>query len=333
MSLLYGDITELFQNLPLCPSNRLKELHLAQNNLTGMLPNSMGQLTALVTLDLHGNNISGPLLTFIGHFTALRTLDLYGNHLDGVITEEHFNSAKSLQFIDMSYNSLNIKISEEWRPPFRLSTGIFARCQIGPLFPSWLQWQVDIVYLDISSTGIADTLPQWFSNTFSNLKKLDISNNQLSGSLPRNMDIMSLAYLDLNSNQLTGQIPALPKNLTYLHVSVNSFSGHLPTKLPNLGVFSVFSNRITGRIPRCICEWEELQLIDLANNLFEGEFPQCFGNRESLIAMNLHNNRFSGNFPSFMQNCTRLEILDLGRNNFYGRLPIWIGNLKSLRGC
>jgi Leucine-rich repeat (LRR) protein len=152
VSLLYGDITELFENLPLCPSNKLKELHLAGNNLTGKLPSWMGQLTALVTLDLHGNNISGPLPAFIGQLTTLKTLDLYGNHMDGVITEEHFNSAKSLQYIDMSYNSLNIKISAEWKPPFRLSRGMFTCCQIGPLFPSWLQWQVDIVYLDISST-------------------------------------------------------------------------------------------------------------------------------------------------------------------------------------
>jgi Leucine-rich repeat (LRR) protein len=330
-SLLYGDITELFENLPLCPSNKLKELHLAGNNLTGKLPSWMGQLTALVTLDLHGNNISGPLPAFIGQLTTLKTLDLYGNHMDGVITEEHFNSAKSLQYIDMSYNSLNIKISAEWKPPFRLSRGMFTCCQIGPLFPSWLQWQVDIVYLDISSTGIADTLPQWFSNTFSNLRELDLSNNQLSGSLPRNMDIMSLHYLDLSFNRLTGQIPPLPKNLTYLNISMNSFSGHLPTKLPNLYVFSVFSNRIIGHIPRCICEWEELQLLDLSNNYFEGEFPVCFANREFLTVINLHNNRFSGNFPSFVQNCTGLEILDLARNNFNGRLPIWIGNLKSLR--
>ncbi|KAF8665214.1 hypothetical protein HU200_054110 [Digitaria exilis] len=304
----YGDVTELFDKLPVCSSNKLKELHLGSNNLTGVFPNWMGQLTALVILDLRGNNISVPLPAFIGQLAALRTLDLSHNHLDGVITAEHFFNAKSLQYIDLSHNFLKIEISKEWQPPFRLSTAMFASCQLGPLFPAWLQWQVDIVYLDLSRTGIAGTLPQWFANTFSNAIDLDLSNNQINGVLPRNMDSMSLSYLHLGSNQLTSQIPPLPRNLTYLNMSMNSLSGPLPTDFgfPYLQVLSLFSNQITGYIPRSICKYR-------------------------ISVLELSNNNFSGKFPSFVQNCTALQVLDLAGNKFYGRLPPWIGNLKSIR--
>jgi Leucine-rich repeat (LRR) protein len=328
----FGNVTELLKNLPVCPSNKLKELHLARNNFTGVLPNWMEHLTALVILYLRNNNISGPVPAFIGHLTALTTLDLAGNQLDGVITEQHFLNAKSLQYIDLSYNSLRVDISTEWTPPFRLSRAFFASCQLGPMFPAWLKWQVSIVYLDISSTGISDTLPQWFPDVFSNAMDLDLSNNQLNGSLPKNLDVMSsLSYLDLRSNQLTGEIPPLPRNLSYLNMSMNSLSGPLPTDcgFPYLYVLSLFSNQITGHIPRSICQSEDLDILDLSNNLLEGEFPTCFV-KNKITILELSNNSFSGKFP-FVQNCTTLQVLDLAGNKFYGKLPLWIGNLESIR--
>ncbi|CAL4984040.1 unnamed protein product [Urochloa decumbens] len=355
-SLLYGDATELFESLPRCSPNKLLELYLAGNNIHGKLPNWMGKLTSLAILDLNTNNITGPLPASIRHFTCLRTLDLSHNQLtgripndigmltnltyldlghnelDGSITEEHFDNLKSLQYINLSYNSLKIEASLKWKPPFRLQIAIFATCQMGPLFPAWLQWMVDIVHLDIANTGLEGNIPHWFFSAFSNALYLDISRNQLNGSLPVNMESMSLLEkLDFNSNQLTGQIPTLPQSLIYLDISRNYLSGPLPAnfEVPNLNGLSLFSNLITGRIPESICKSESLLSLNLANNLLEGELPVCFGNSviESLI---LSNNSFSGKFPSFVKNCTMLRVLDLAGNKFSGTLPIWIGELLTL---
>jgi len=41
-SYLKGDVTELFTNLPRCSPNKLQELDLSRNQLTGMLPKWMG---------------------------------------------------------------------------------------------------------------------------------------------------------------------------------------------------------------------------------------------------------------------------------------------------
>ncbi|KAL6880174.1 hypothetical protein ACP4OV_011739 [Aristida adscensionis] len=354
LSRLHGDVTELIKNLPRCSPNELHELDLSENQLTGILPRWIGQFTGLTLLDLSFNNIMGTIPTSIMQFANLRTLDLSGNHLtghvpyevgmlpnltslcldyndlDGVITEEHF--ARSLQKIDLSYNALKIQLRSDWQPPPRLDYACFAACQMGPSFPGWLQWHVAITYLDISSAGIADKLPQWFSSAFSNVKMLNISSNQLNGTLPNNMGSMSLGQLYLSSNQLTGLIPTLPPNLAVLDLSRNSLSGPLPSDMgsANLIKLFLFSNQITGHIPESFCKYEGLAMLDLSNNFLEGELPSCLRTMEDIQFLALSNNSLSGEFPTFVQNFTNMQLLDLSRNKFSGRLPIWIGNLVYL---
>ncbi|RCV36696.1 hypothetical protein SETIT_8G003000v2 [Setaria italica] len=332
-SLLHGDVTELLRNLPRCSHNKLQELDLRANQLTGMLPRWIAQFAGLRTLDLSYNNLRGNVPYEIGKLSNLTYLGLNNNKLDGVITEEHFVSARSLQYIDLSYNALKIEISSDWQPPSRLDIAIFAACQMGPLFPGWLQWHVNITHLDISSAGIADRFPQWFSDAFSNVEFLNISNNQLNGSLPTNMGFMSLRELSLSSNQLTGQIPTLPPNISTLDLSNNFLSGPLPyaTRSANLKQLSLFSNQITGHISESFCKYQGLFVLDLSNNFLEGVLPLCLGVMEDVEILGLRNNSLSGGFPSFVQNLTNIMFIDLSMNNFSGRLPTWIGKLTQLR--
>ncbi|CAD6255146.1 unnamed protein product [Miscanthus lutarioriparius] len=329
-TLLYGDVAEL---LPRCSPNKLQELDLGSNHLTGTLPRWMGQFMSLVVLNLGWNYITGHVPYEIGKLSKLTHLDLSINKLDGTITEEHFASAGSLQYIDLSYNALKIEISSDWQPPSKLDTVNFASCQMGPLFPGWLQWNVSIAYLDISSAGIADRLPQWFSDAFSNVWFMNISNNQLNGTLPADMGSMSLQELDLRSNKLTGQIPTLPPNIHTLDLSNNFLSGPLPsaTRSANLTHLSLFSNRLTGHIPESFCKYQQLVVLDLSNNFLEGEPPMCLGVTECMELVALSNNSLSGKFPSFLQKLTNVHFLDLSWNKFSGRLPMWIGSLTSLR--
>jgi len=175
----YGNVADLIESLPRCSTNRLQELFLGPNRLSGMLPNWMGHLTSLVILDLSRNNITGQLPGFVGNFASLISLDISSNHLTGglpheigllsnltnldlnsndlhgLVTEEHFADLKSLEYIDLSYNNLlKIATRSDWQPPYRLHHANFARIQMGPLFPAWLQWQVDLYHIDMSNTGI-----------------------------------------------------------------------------------------------------------------------------------------------------------------------------------
>uniref|UniRef100_A0A0D9XT95 Leucine-rich repeat-containing N-terminal plant-type domain-containing protein n=1 Tax=Leersia perrieri TaxID=77586 RepID=A0A0D9XT95_9ORYZ len=245
------------------------------------------------------------------------------------MTEEHFTSLTNLKSIRLSGNSLKIVFDPEWLPPFRLTNADFSACQLGPLFPAWLQSQGDIDTLDISSTGIDDILPDWFCTTFSKSTNLNIENNRIKGKLPANMETMSVVYLNMNSNQFSGGIPQLPRYISEMDISNNSLSGSLPENIgaPSLEHLKLSFNNFKGHIPVSICELD-LSALSLDHNNFEGELPQCLRVSELIT---LSNNKFSGMFPSFFQASNSHEVMDLSRNKFTGILPMWFGDLTELQ--
>ncbi|CAL4987454.1 unnamed protein product [Urochloa decumbens] len=330
---LYGNMMGLIDLLPRCRLNKLRELHLGYNFITGIMPSQMAYLTSLVVLDVSYNNLTGAIPPGLGQLASLSVLDLSSNKLDGDITEKHFAGLAKLKVLRLSGNSFNITVSSTWTPPFSLQEASLAYCQMGPMFPTWLQFQVNILWVDISSTGIFDKLPDWFSTAFSKATYLDFSQNEIHGRLPKNMERMSVNYFYLSSNKLTGKIPSLlPRNLSHLDLSLNSLSGNLPSKYgtPQLVSLNLFSNHITGGLSGYICELQNLVELDLNNNLFEGALPRCLTIRTLLFVL-LRNNSFSGDFPLFLRNCEQLEFLDISRNKFSGKLPQWIGDLTRLR--
>ncbi|XP_052137395.1 receptor-like protein EIX1 [Oryza glaberrima] len=327
------NITELLDSLMHCLTKRIRKLYLWNNNITGTLPTGVGKFTSLDTLDLSDNQLTGSVPYEISMLTSLAKINLSLNNLTGEITKEHLAGLKSLKSIDLYYNPyLKIVLGDEWLPPFRLEVARFGSCQLGPMFPSWLQWMVDIKVLDICNTGINDQLPHWFWTIFSRATELVMSSNKISGSLPTNMETMSLEHLLLGSNQITGVIPILPPNLIWLEIQNNMLSGSVASKTfgaPQLGFMDLSSNNITGPISGSICELLNLDYLNLANNHLEGEFPRCIGFK-NLELFHLNNNSLSGKVPSFLKGCKRLKYLDLSQNKFHGRLPSWIGDLPNV---
>ncbi|KAJ1274584.1 hypothetical protein BS78_05G073000 [Paspalum vaginatum] len=312
---------------------RLRTLELNDNNLSGRIPPALASCTLLSTLHIYNNHLNGSVPTEIGVLTKLASLDLSYNQLSGVITEDHFRGLKSLRLLALYYNTdLKITVQEGWLPSFRLEQGDFALCQIGPLFPTWLQQEEPIIsYLDISSTGVKDKIPDWFWNTVSQATYLYMSDNELTGSLPAHLGDMPLRHLNLSSNHLTGPIRPFPRNFVILDISFNSFSGvrPLPFEATALNILLMFSNKIGGSIPESMCNSSLLSDLDLSSNLLEGEVSQCFATME-LCFLLLSNNSLSGTFPTVLRNNTSLTMLDLSWNTLSGRLPTWIGELNNL---
>ncbi|XXG89448.1 hypothetical protein AAC387_Pa12g1436 [Persea americana] len=85
---------------------------------------------------------------------------------------------------------------------------------------------------------------------------LDLSNNDLSGSLPDNIDeiIPFVVTLDLSSNKFSGSLPAGLGNITYLNVlnlQHNQFSGDIPCQFRNLTRLTAFDasdNPLSGEL-------------------------------------------------------------------------------------
>ncbi|MGV7343222.1 hypothetical protein PJI17_31485, partial [Mycobacterium kansasii] len=98
----------------------LKYLYLNDNNLNGPIPESLGNLSSLEDLCLYFNNLSGPVPESLGQLSELIDLRIYSNSLEGIVSEAHFASLTKLESLDISSNSLVLKVSSNWIPTFHL---------------------------------------------------------------------------------------------------------------------------------------------------------------------------------------------------------------------
>ncbi|KAF7063109.1 hypothetical protein CFC21_069639 [Triticum aestivum] len=311
-------------------------LFLEDNKLTGPIPPEVMNSTCLTFLDLSSNHFNGSVPTELGSLKNLVDLDLSKNNLNGVITEEHFANLKGLKMIDFSSNNLKIVVDSNWRSPFRLQSAVFSSCQMGPLFPTWLQQLRGIDSLDISSTALEDKFPNWFWYTFSQSTYLNISNNQISGSLPEHMDGMDLEELYLSSNRLTGgYIPesiCKLQQLLYLDLSNNLLEGEIPQcfGIQKLQFLLLGNNSLSGKFPTFLQNNTNMEFLDLAWNKLSGRLPTWIGDLEELSFVLLGHNAFSDNTPADITSLRSLQYVDLSCNNFSGAIPWHLSNLTFM---
>ncbi|WOK92554.1 LRR receptor-like serine/threonine-protein kinase FLS2 [Canna indica] len=324
--------------------HNLQVLILSNNKLTGTIPRSLGGLCNLKILDvsqnsivgdqvtdvihglsnctqgaqlssLHveGNNLSGMIPPSLGHMSQLQELYLSSNSLQGNITEAHFSNLTNLKFLNISHNSFNVILSNDWVPPFSAYWIVMSFCHLGVKFPAWIRTQTNLQRLYLARVGLSDNLPSWFSNFTSKvlLDDLDLSSNNLSGPLPTLRGLV-----DLSNNSFVGPIPLSSANGMDLRILILS------------------NNHINGSIPSLFCNLTSLIVLDLSSNHLSGEIPDCNGGSfpASLQSLHLNNNNLVGRFPSFLQYCKELVALDLGENKLFGEIPVWVGrSLPSLK--
>ncbi|XP_024038304.1 MDIS1-interacting receptor like kinase 2 [Citrus clementina] len=170
-----------------------------------------------------------------------------------------------------------------------------------------------ITDIGLAESKIKGELGRLNFSCFPNLQYLDLSNNNLSGSILSQIGSLSnLKYLDLDRNNLTGTIPKEIRSLR------------------NLKVLDLSNNNLNGTIPKEIGSLRNLEGLDLSSNKLSGVLPQEIGNLKSLIGLFVRNNTLGGPIPSTLFRLTNLEVLYLGFNQFNGTIPREIGHLKNL---
>ncbi|PPR93887.1 hypothetical protein GOBAR_AA26781 [Gossypium barbadense] len=360
----------IVQNTSLsCTRYSLRELSLAHNQLKGnSVLNEITKLPSLSVLDLGYNLLNGTIKESIGQLPNLKVLRLAGNAFDNVvISEAHFSNLTKLRSLDLSYSYLTLKISSGWSPPFQLGFMLLCSCKIGPSFPIWLRTQTALVFLDISASEISDSLPDWFWNLVDSLVYLNMSFNQINGTLPhelrykRHLDLSSnnftefvrLKVLNLADNSLSGPVPSSLGSLASLEML--SLRGEIPKwigqSLSSLVFLSLRRNQFKGKMPpstlwikyvdEALLTWKGtkqryakilglLLAIDLSCNKLTGEIPEELTNLQQLIALNLSRNSLIGKIPQKIGQLRQLEVLDLSRNKFSSNIPTSLSELTFL---
>ena len=274
-----GDLSDVSIGLLGCSQYSLETLGLSANLLTGNLPDWLGKFKNLEHFYINDNNLNGSVPESLGQLSKLVVLDLSLNSLQGVISNAHFANLTRLEALFLSPNPLMINLSSSFAPPFQLKNIRLGSCRIGPQFPSWLRTQHEFSVLDISNTGISDAMPDWFWKLSSRVYYLNVSLNQISGSIPPSLKSLSGSVIDLRSNHFQGELPRLNPGIQIVYLSNNFFSGDLQQILsetmPHLNVFDLSRNLLSGNIPSSICDLRVGSILNLSNNRLSGEIPNC----------------------------------------------------------
>lgn len=199
----------------------LSTLNLESNKISGTLPREVGNLTELTALYLSDNHMQGPLPSELGNCHNLLVLDLSFNSLNGTIPAS-LSSLKSLTLLDLRENRFIGGI-----PPFLSELQSLRELQLGgnllrgPI-PSSITSLTKLMYsLNLSNNGLTGVLPSdlWKLNE---LQNLDVSSNNLTGSLATLDNMPALVEVNVSHNHFFGPIP--PRLLKILGNSPTSFS-------------------------------------------------------------------------------------------------------------
>lgn len=164
-----------------------------------------------------------------------------------------------------------------------------------------------------------------------NLKRLYLSENELSGNLPNFTNLPVLEYLYLRDNTLSGNLPDFTNlpNLKELYLDRNQFSGTIPNfaNLLFLERLILENNQLSGGIPN-FSNLNELWELNLNTNQLSGEIPNF--SLPSLWTLRLCCNELSGSIPNLNQNnLPLLSSLYIEYNQLSGSIPNF--NLPNLQ--
>jgi len=263
----------------------LEYLYLSANQLSGIIPRpDPGQLQKLRSLWLYNNQLTGIIPPELGGLPEMRRLRLETNNLSGHIPEELANLSE-LEWLNLFDNQLT-----------------------GPI-PPLLGNLENLVKLQLHNNQLSGNIPITFDDTMSSLQWLFLNNNRLRGPIPPCLapclPMPSLRKLRLSENQLSGSIPSSLGDLSTLNeldLHNNQLSGEIPWQLGNLHRFGM--------------KW-----IYLQNNYLTGDIPFQLGNLEFMLWLDLSNNRLSGPIPPQLSNIKALTKLFLNSNQLTGDIP------------
>ncbi|XP_026410282.1 probable LRR receptor-like serine/threonine-protein kinase At1g34110 [Papaver somniferum] len=199
--------------------------------------------------------------------------------------------------------------------------------------------------LDVSGNSLSSIPDVFISDCgkLNGLKKLNFSQNKLSGVLPNFTGFSSLVSLDLSMNYLTVNLDGLIGNfkvLEKLQLSRNHFVGPIPDELfnfQNLTLIDLSVNNISGVLSNSIGDLSKLNTLLLSSNNLSGEIPKSLSNIKTLTRLAANQNSFNGSsslngsIPSAsIGKLERLTYLELGSNSLSGEIPKELGNCVEL---
>ena len=281
-------------------------LGLSNNKLSGSIPPELGNLDNLIDLGARNNQLSGPIPPELGGLTQngttkpLNSIDFNFNNLSGPIPAS-FGDLTNLTTLELAFNDLTDAIPNTITNLGLLKTLSLGGNELSNDLPPNMNSLVQLTNIFLSYNQLTGPIPTFENNT--SLKELLLAGNEFSGPIPADLGkgaFSNLLKLHLGDNNLTGSIPEFLGNfgaLIELTLDNNQLVGPIP--------LGSWENLRTGA----------LDILALNDNLIEGEIPSGFGDYTGLEQLYLNSNQFTGCIPNELMNLCDQGILVRLDNN------------------
>ncbi|WRX28473.1 Leucine-rich repeat - like 10, partial [Theobroma cacao] len=291
-----GEIPSSFCNL-----SSLGGLNLFANNLGGIIPECIGNLSSsLSILNLQKNNFRGKIPQNFAKGCLLRNFHINNNQLDGSLPRS-LGNCHDLRLLDVGNNFLN------------------------DTFPNWLGNLTQLQVLILRSNRFYGHINNFKVNSsFNRLHIIDLSHNNFIGYLPTKF------FENLHAMREEHE-----KKPEYMYdASADGWFGFaervfFTTKglelefqiLTSLMAVDFSNNQFIGEIPEILGELHSLIFLNLSHNSLMGHIPSILSNLSQLESLDLSSNKLKGIIPTQLQNLLFLAVLNLSHNYLVGPIP------------
>ncbi len=345
-----------WQGITLNADGCVAEINLSQNNLVGMIPPEIGDLSALTRLNLHTNKLSGNIPATIGNLSELGQLWLFKNQLDGELPSEIGNLSNLTQFgaganqftgtIPASYGNLS-NLGFFTIPQNNLSgcfeDNLLNICNAASNSNINSGNNFEAPWSEFCANGVGSCSTPLAACRYLDslvLVKLHQSTNGANWTNTWNLSMPMQTWqgiilnadgcvtdINLNNNNLVGTIPIEIGELavlTTLNMHTNNLSGNIPSTIGNLSELSqiwLFKNQLSGALPPEIGNLNNLALFGAGVNQFTGTIPASYGNLSNLAFFTIPQNNLSGCFDDNLLNiCDATSNSNINAGNNFDAL-------------
>ncbi|XP_047267457.1 probable LRR receptor-like serine/threonine-protein kinase At3g47570 [Capsicum annuum] len=372
----------LIGSIPLSLSNasRLETLDISYNSLQRNIPEEIGNLHNMKVLSIQDNQITGSIPFIIFNISRIEVIAFSGNSLSGYLPYGLCNGLPTLKGLYLWKNKLCDHMPTGLSNCSQLQILALPDNEFGgPMHSEFGR----LINLQILELGMNRIIPQEIENLV-NLVELAMEKNQITGSVPisifnislffggslpmESFNISGLRVIDLTNNNLSGSLPpnmgSILPNIEELYMdNLTNLVGTIPHSISNcskLTILEFLRNKLIGLIPNSLGYLTHLQYLNLGgNNLtrdsslsfltslancrksttlalylnpLNGILPASAGNLStSLRTFVAYSCKIKGRIPNEFGNLSSLLDLDLSANSLAGSIPPTIGNLRNLQ--
>ncbi|KAE8728709.1 hypothetical protein F3Y22_tig00004111pilonHSYRG00116 [Hibiscus syriacus] len=221
---LWGVLPEFVEN------PNLAHMDISENKVAGPIPSSLGKCKNLTSINLSMNRLSGYIPSELGNLADLQTLNISHNLLQGSLPSELSNCIKLVEF-DVGFNSLNGSVPHALMNWKSLSTLILRENRFTGGIPSFFLELEMLSELQLGGNPFGGRIPSSIGAMKNLIYALNLSSNALTGEIPSDLrNLFKLVQLDISINNLTGTLTVLDgmDSLVEVNISYNHFTGPKP---------------------------------------------------------------------------------------------------------